>query len=539
MIYCDAEADSSVDFAERSPCGLETATNASFDAADREHDHVCLPNTRVQLLQDINAWIDGDNSEHVYWLRGWAGTGKSTVARTVAQSYTERHSKWRLATFFFSRGSGDTGHTRKFVGTIATQLASQWPAFENALLGVISDNKEIVCKRQQDQWKALILEPLSSMPHGPGSQHVLLVVDAVDECGTVAEMEHIVKLLLDVRSMRPTNFRIFVTSRPEISILASFDGSCSHVLAVLHNIENNIVNGDLLTFFRHHLTELCRRRRLRGDWPSDAVIHQLVNMSARLFIWAATACRFVQEGGSQAKQRLSALLEGSGHAGGPRQALDQIYHTVLQKAVGGSLTKAEKQKACNDLKQSLGAISILYSPLSVNALSILLGVEKENIEQSLLDLHSVVEVGDDNEQLIRLHHPSFRDFLHDPEKCTIPSLRIDVVETHKVIAKRCIEVMDSLEKDICKVYTYGTFLPEVDPTVIAEHIPSALSYACQYWVDHAEQGGWGMADGSVVNRFLHSKFLFWLEVMAWLGQYYEGVRMILKLEKLVPVSPVC
>jgi hypothetical protein len=45
-----------------------------------------------------------------------------------------------------------------------------------------------------------------------------------------------------------------------------------------------------------------------------------------------------------------------------------------------------------------------------------------------------------------------------------------------------------------------------------------------------------MADEGILYRFLRAKFLFWLEAMVWLGQYYEAVRMILKLERLVPVS---
>jgi hypothetical protein len=50
-----------------------------------------------------------------------AGTGKSTIAHTVARAYFEQG---RLAaSFFFSRGGGDVGSASKFVATIALQLA--------------------------------------------------------------------------------------------------------------------------------------------------------------------------------------------------------------------------------------------------------------------------------------------------------------------------------------------------------------------------------------------------------------------------------
>jgi hypothetical protein len=49
-----------------------------------------------------------------------AGTGKTTIAHTVARGYFDNG---RLAaSFFFSRGGGDIGNARKFVTTIAVQL---------------------------------------------------------------------------------------------------------------------------------------------------------------------------------------------------------------------------------------------------------------------------------------------------------------------------------------------------------------------------------------------------------------------------------
>lgn len=50
-----------------------------------------------------------------------AGTGKSTIAHTVARDYFD---PGRLAaSLFFSRGGGDAGNASKFVATIAMQMA--------------------------------------------------------------------------------------------------------------------------------------------------------------------------------------------------------------------------------------------------------------------------------------------------------------------------------------------------------------------------------------------------------------------------------
>lgn len=55
-------------------------------------------------------------------MNGLASTSKSTVARTVAAKYLEKDALG--ASFFFSKGSRDVSHAKKFVTSIAVQLAN-------------------------------------------------------------------------------------------------------------------------------------------------------------------------------------------------------------------------------------------------------------------------------------------------------------------------------------------------------------------------------------------------------------------------------
>jgi hypothetical protein len=59
------------------------------------------PEYPVGLLEEICDWVDSED-ERCIWLNGLAGTGKSTIARTVARRYFEQ--KRLGASFFFSRG---------------------------------------------------------------------------------------------------------------------------------------------------------------------------------------------------------------------------------------------------------------------------------------------------------------------------------------------------------------------------------------------------------------------------------------------------
>ena len=51
---------------------------------------LCLENTRVDVLRQIFDWADGQDERCIFWVNGLAGTGKSTIARTVACEYSER-----------------------------------------------------------------------------------------------------------------------------------------------------------------------------------------------------------------------------------------------------------------------------------------------------------------------------------------------------------------------------------------------------------------------------------------------------------------
>jgi hypothetical protein len=62
---------------------LPHANDAAFSAGERNE---CFkPGTRIDILQDIEDWIEDTHTLPSYWLNGMAGTGKSTIAQSVAR----------------------------------------------------------------------------------------------------------------------------------------------------------------------------------------------------------------------------------------------------------------------------------------------------------------------------------------------------------------------------------------------------------------------------------------------------------------------
>jgi hypothetical protein len=215
---------------------LPYAAEAPFATYSKQHEPTCLPHTRIALLNEIYKWTDGQDEQCVYWLNGLAGTGKSTIARTVAREYYER--KRLGASFFFAKGGGDVSHAGKFVTSIAVQLAGSISATYEYIRGAVKNKPDISSLPLHDQWKHLIHDPLSKLFDSGDTTPIVLVIDALDECEDDRNIRAIINLLITARELRRPRLRIFLTSRPEIAVRHTFSQipDASHQSCILHHI---------------------------------------------------------------------------------------------------------------------------------------------------------------------------------------------------------------------------------------------------------------------------------------------------------------
>ncbi|OBT38473.1 hypothetical protein VE00_11146, partial [Pseudogymnoascus sp. WSF 3629] len=515
---------------------LPSATHAPFNSKVHQHEPPCLPGTRVDLLQDIYDWADrqdGQDEQCIFWLSGLAGTGKSTISRTVACKY---HEQRRLgASFFFSKGGGDVSHAGKFFTSIAVQLANNVPCLRQYICDAIVERIDIANLSLLDQWRHLVLGPLSRLENF--QQSYVLVVDALDECEGDNDVRKILELLAEARSLKTVRLRVFLTSRPEIPIRHSIHRipQAYHQDFVLHNVPSLIVDHDISLFLEYNLGKIRQEWTLGADWPGEVVLRQLILYACGLFIWAATACRFINEGEEFAEGRLSEILKGTGFDGSPEQHLDQIYLTVLQRSIPNTFRVAEKVQLYARQQKILGSIAILLSPLPAASLAKVICISTTQVTQTLERLQAILEVPKDIAGFIRLHHPSFRDFLLDKDRCG--DFWVDEKEAHQILVASCIQLMSqTLKKDICKMHAPGSQASEVESSWIEKCLPSEVQYACLYWVQHLQRSSTELRDNEQVHQFLQAHLLHWLEALGWMGKTSEGIQAILSLEAHVPVN---
>jgi hypothetical protein len=174
------------------------------------------------------------------------------------------------------------------------QLAYNLPSLRQHICDVVSDQSNVASLLLSDQWHQLVLNPLSKL----GSdlcQSYVLVVDALDECDNENDIRTILHLLAKAESLETDRLRIFLTSRPEILIQRSFQKMLltRHQHFVLHTISPPLIDHDITIFLKENLGQIREEFSLGDGWPGDKAIENLVQSASGLFIWAATACRFI------------------------------------------------------------------------------------------------------------------------------------------------------------------------------------------------------------------------------------------------------
>jgi hypothetical protein len=305
---------------------------------------------------------------------------------------------------------------------------------------------------------------------------------------------------------------------------------------ILQDIPPKIVNHDISLFLEHNLQIIRQEFTLGEDWPGGVVLRQLVVYACGLFIWASTACRFIREGRRFARKRLDTILRDNSSAiTAPEKHLNEIYLAVLKHSISSDYSDEEKEEACDMLKHTLGSLVVLLSPLSTSALSRLLQLSREDIDSTFNDLHAILDIPNNPTRQLRLHHPSFRDFLLNKDRCG--DFWVDEKETHQRLTAGCIQLMSqTLKKDICEMQAPGSQASQVESTWIEKCLPPEVQYACLYWVQHLQRSGSQVHDGEEAHRFLEVHLLHWLEALGWMGKISEGIQAILSLEAHVLVS---
>lgn len=522
---------------------LRTVNGASYDAYNDAESSTCLPNTRVEILQQIQEWGASTDEECIFWLNGMAGTGKSTISRTVAQTFAKK--KMLGASFFFKRGEGDRGHAGLFIPTIAAQLVQKMPDLAEPVYQQMYYEPAVSDKSINIQFETLIQRPFQELPQRADPPILVVVVDALDECDRLDHVKLITHLLSQAKTLQSVRLKFFMTSRPELPITLGFQTlDTKYKEFILHEVPEPIIKNDIDLFLEIQLSKIKQdynqsvtlSRQLHPDWPGDRHQKRLVELATPLFIFAATVCRFIQDRRFGSPQRLLArFLENQADVGSKLQA---TYRPVLDQLLLG-LDDSEKEEVAARFREIVGSIVALADPLTTHSLSALLEIPQDMIEDQLDLLHSVLQVPATQDDPVRLLHLSFRDYLFNLDKANKSSdslFSVSETRTHERMAGKCLKLLSRrLERDICDLGQQDFPRADIEGRTLDAKVAPEVQYACRYWVEHWRLSGRKIQDEDIIHDFFRRHLLHWLEALTLLGLLREGVSLVDKLSALLKV----
>ena len=153
----------------------------------------------------------------------------------------------------------------------------------------------------------------------------------------------------------------------------------------------------------------------------------------------------------------------------------------------------------------MGTIAVLSSPLSTHSLSKLLDISQEQIDQTLNELHAILDIPKDSTQPLRLHHPSFRDFLLNGKRCANLKFGILEKQMHQNLAIKCIDLLyHCLRQDVLGMVRPGALVTDVEISRVKQCLLPEVQYACLYWTQHLQNHEARLQDNGQEHRFLQS-----------------------------------
>jgi hypothetical protein len=490
---------------------LSCAVRAGYSSGNHKP---CLEGTREGVLWDIEAWEADEMNESVYWLKGVAGCGKSTIAQTFA---SRSAAKGNLgASFFCSRDYPDRRNLHLIFLTLARDLAYWSADFKTALVPIIRANPNV-----QDDSLPVQLEKLLVRPFKQTRLSATIVVDALDECEDKEPVsEFLSALALHVDNM-PT-VRFFITGRPEDRIRSGFKLPSLRTKELpLHDVDSATVDSDIKSFVAYRLDEIATRRgqSISGQWPSDQDITTVLKKTSGLFIIASVILRFIDSSFTSPQKRLRLIVdppESTIYEG--RSGIDVVYHQILSASF--EHIDEDDDFFFDWLHPVVGSIVLALKPLTRTSLAAILEMTPEDIWMILTHLHSVLIVPESESEPIRILHKSFADFITDKQRCPDVKHFIDAPSHHSVLGIRCLKLMNMrLMKNICNLPRYAMNDDVEDlPARRQLCIAAPLSYACSSWAKHLQLSSQAGDNTSsiitVVNEFFTRHLLSWLEVLS-------------------------
>ncbi|KAF8477854.1 hypothetical protein JB92DRAFT_1867230 [Gautieria morchelliformis] len=404
------------------------------------------------------------------------------------------------------------------------------PRIRSAICEVLRSNPDVAADTLLEQFRCLLVHPFRDANRGSVERLKIVVIDAIDECADQSTVESLIKAVLTLESDIPLKF--LIAGRPEPQIRDTFLSSPNVKVVQLHEIPKDHVQADIRRYLKNSLSKLAKDER---DWPPDNDLSILLERSNKLFIYAASAVRYISDPRFDFKERLQQINALGSIRPTPSQTgpLDQLYNHIMSRAFPPGAEQWEVSRR-QDL---LSAVICLNTPLSKAGITSLLQTKTSATDKDLSQFLSVFAIpGKDGK--VSIFHASFRDFIVDPKRCEAHG--VDPSEGHYKLTVKCLESLNMLRRNICGLPedNIGEQPHEIKDTQV---IQEGLRYSCLHWashlsVIHSKPLAARPTLLRLLSTFVDEHLLHWFECLSALGELTSGITSLQNAREAIAVS---
>ncbi|KAF8344502.1 hypothetical protein F5887DRAFT_970239, partial [Amanita rubescens] len=379
------------------------ADAAMHDSPARYPPPRCHPRTREKVLEVISDWIADSNSrQHIMWLNGPAGAGKSAIAQTVAEHYKD---SLLAASFFFLRNTPYRGVANHLFTTLAWQLGTSIPETLPYIELALKTDRLLYTKPITTQFDYLVVKVFDNLRRDNPKlrpKKFLVVIDGVDECATERDQELLLVLIAKALVRTSIPLRFLICSRPEAHINEMFNRRD------MKSITRTVVldeafgpSDDIRKYLKDELFSIFRKHGISPLLSYTDIVELALRASGQ-FIYASTIIKFIGDDDYNPKERLDIILKlRSADTSSPYDQLDRVYIQILSQQLDVRFLR------------DVFVLVISLGGTDFNFIRRRLRMSEENLQRKLRTMHSLLQIKDSH---ITVYHQSLRDFLQDKKR---------------------------------------------------------------------------------------------------------------------------
>ncbi|KAG6883238.1 hypothetical protein C0993_007266 [Termitomyces sp. T159_Od127] len=451
----------------------------------------CDENTRVGVLASIDRWMwdISPGSQNFFWLSGNPGCGKSAITASLAKHSKSKDILW--AQFFVNRNNPETTDPNKYFPTIAHQLSQRSEVVAHEIHDRLKANHTLLDGVSSEQVAGLFIDAVRVAARLSHDKPIVIVIDGLDETDKrhLRSIALIFARLFDALPDSP-NVKVFISSRKDDDIQTQFAGSTNHVRTLYLDTEHPSSISDVTLYLQSRIAQIVLDYDLDWDqWPGDEGFSLLAKHTSGLFIWAVTAVKFFrQEIEDWGRERLASLLDDLNSKG--MIDIDTLYGFILITTYKNQMKdQRDLQWATETFRRLVGAILVLYEPLSLHDLSKILDLRQTpsspavDVIRFVKRLRTVLVVGAGiiQSRTIPRLHKSFYEYLISER--VDPQFRVDMHSSHYELAIKCLLQLAS-----------------ANSVISGFKMPLVYRYACRFWSQHMNYQIPGLRSGILVSH---------------------------------------